>query len=203
MIEKVTALILRENVDQIEILTVKHAAVERQLPAGTVEENEMPESALMREIKEETGLTRIEIVEKLGETLTFTNEDEFILLKSVRFYGWPVQRAARIGPLHHRGVHVNMLERKAGFMRVVYKDVDLHQNPPKEVVSVEGWLPGELLTRQIQRHFFLVRVLEKTQSSWSRNSDQGHVFQLEWLPIEPRPVLIEEQAGWLSYLESH
>ncbi len=201
MIEKVTALIIREDEDQKEILTFKHPTAGRQLPAGTVEENEQPESALLREIKEETGLTRIEIVKKLGEVISFTKEDEFVLLKPVRFYGWPAQRAARVGPLFTRGCRVELVERKAGFMRVMYKDVDFNQNPPKELSKVEGWLPGELLTREIKRHFYLVHVLEKTKTSWTQNSDMGHIFQLEWVPLDPKPDLIGEQADWLNYLE--
>ena len=203
MIEKVAALILRENEEQKELLTFKHPTAGRQLPAGTVEENELPETALLREIKEEAGLTRIEIVKKLGENISFTKEDEFILLKPVRFYAWPVQRAARVGPLHTRGVRVELVERKAGFIRVRDRDVDINQTPPKELSKVEGWLPAELLTHQIKRHFYLVNVLEKTKTNWRQTSDMGHIFQLEWLPLDPRPDLIGEQSDWLNYLENN
>jgi 8-oxo-dGTP pyrophosphatase MutT (NUDIX family) len=201
MIEKVIALILRENDEQKEILTFKHPTAGRQLPAGTVEENEQPESALLREIKEESGLTRIEIVKKLGEAISFTKEDEFILLKPVRFYAWPVQRAARVGALFTRGTQVEMVERKAGFIRVVYKDLDYNHKPPKLISRAEGWLPAELLTHQIKRHFYLVHVLEKTKSSWTQASDLGHTYQLEWLPLEPELELFGDQAAWLKYLD--
>ena len=38
-----------------------------QVPAGTIEEGERPEEAVMREAREETGLTDLELVRFLGE----------------------------------------------------------------------------------------------------------------------------------------
>ena len=38
-----------------------------QVPAGTIDENETPEQAVLREAREETGLDGLRIVKKLGE----------------------------------------------------------------------------------------------------------------------------------------
>jgi 8-oxo-dGTP pyrophosphatase MutT (NUDIX family) len=40
-----------------------------QVPAGTIEPGESPEVAALREAKEETGLTRLRVVRKVGETV--------------------------------------------------------------------------------------------------------------------------------------
>jgi len=40
-----------------------------QVPAGTIEENETPEQAVLREVREETGIQELQIVRFLGEEL--------------------------------------------------------------------------------------------------------------------------------------
>ena len=102
---------------------------------------------------------KVEIVSKLGELHHFTSDDEFVLLNPARFYAWPAQSARREGPLFTRGFRVNVFERKAGFARVLYKELDLNQTPPKLLWEQEGWLPVEMLTREIKRHFYQLRVL--------------------------------------------
>lgn len=201
MIKKVTALILRNNGAQHEILTFLHPSAGRQLPAGTVEEHETPEEAVIREVKEETGLRNVEIVKKTGEVLQYTTGQEYILVKPARFHGWPAPAAKRVGPLLTRGIRVQVTERKGGFAHVIYEEMDLNQNPPKLLWDSKGWLPPEFLTREIQRSFFILNVHETTPNTWSQLADMGYTYQLEWLPVNPKPELIGEQGGWLDFLE--
>lgn len=200
MIEKVTALILRENGAQKEVLTFLHPSAGRQLPAGTVEVNESPEAAVIREAMEETGLGQFEIVKKLGEQLGYTPEGEVVLNQAVRFYGWPAKAARRIGPLFTRGFRVQVKERKAGFAHVLYQEKDITKKNPKVAWEADGWLPTELLTREIKRHFYLLRTHAESKDSWPHVSDMGHTFVLEWKALNPRPELIGEQNTWLDYL---
>ena len=56
-----------------ELLVIKHPehspeTVGVQVPGGTVRTGETPEQAALREAREETGLTRLTVVDKLGET---------------------------------------------------------------------------------------------------------------------------------------
>lgn len=199
MIEKVTAFILRQHQDKSEILTIYHPSAGRQLPAGTVEEHETPEQAVLREIQEETGLSKLRIIAKKGEKLSFTMDNEYILLSSTRFYAWPAQSARREGPLFTRGFRVNAFERKAGFAHVIYKEMDFNKTPPTLLWEKEGWLPSEMLTREMKRHFYQIEVLEETLDVWEQPADFGYTFRLEWLPVVPRPIFIGEQNTWLDY----
>jgi len=65
-VRKVFAYLIRDN----KILVFKHldhpdAGI--QVPAGTVEENESIEHAILREVEEETNLSKCKIVQFLGE----------------------------------------------------------------------------------------------------------------------------------------
>ena len=66
---------------------------------------------------------------------------------------------------------------------------------------MDGWLPSEFLTHEIQRHYYRIRVLEETQEIWSHFADRGLTFHLRWVPLDPKPNLIGGQIKWLDYLD--
>lgn len=201
MIEKITAFIVRKKNEIPQILVFSHPSAGIQIPAGTVDENEGLETALFREIKEETRLTKVKLIRKLGETLQFTAQNEAFLTQTLRCYSWPAQAAKRNGPLCTRGILMQTLERKVGFTHVKYTEYDLNQDPPVLLSELEGWLPADALTREIRRHFYLLKVEEDTPEYWKVESDRGNVFQCYWVDVNAVPDLIGEQAEWLQQLE--
>jgi 8-oxo-dGTP pyrophosphatase MutT (NUDIX family) len=201
MIEKVTAFILRAAQPEPQILVFEHPTAGLQLPAGTVEEGEDPQTAVLREAAEETGLKKLEVIRKLDAEHQFTTQEEAVLVQSMRLFVWPARGASRSGPLFNRGHRFLTFERKVGFTKVKYEDYDLNKKTAKILHTYEGWLPSEFLTHELQRHFYLLRVLEDTPDSWSQLSDQGHTFRLKWAPLLPHPNLIGEQAAWLDHLD--
>jgi 8-oxo-dGTP pyrophosphatase MutT (NUDIX family) len=201
MIEKISAFILRSRNNKPEILIFEHPKAGLQLPAGTVELNEKPEEALFREVEEETGLKKIEIVKKIGEEHNFTSADEAYLLQTMRCFGWPAQSAQRKGPLFTRGMPFQVFERKVGFTHVLHVEYDLNKVPPEELEQIDGWLPSEMLTQEIRRYFYIVRVNEETAPSWSQLSDRGYTFKLKWIRLDPKPSLVAPQVGWLDHLD--
>ncbi len=68
IVEKVTAFITRGAKDERELLLIEHPNAGIQVPAGTVEDGETPEEAVIREATEETGLTSLSIRRYLGCT---------------------------------------------------------------------------------------------------------------------------------------
>ena len=76
-VDKVGAYILRENTkdhDQLLIFAHKnHPEAPVQIPGGTIEAKETPREAVIREVREETGLEEFEIKTKLG-TATYFKE---------------------------------------------------------------------------------------------------------------------------------
>ena len=68
--ERVGAFILRKNNSLYELLLFRHpdSSASIQIPGGGVEAGELIEDALYREIHEESGLTHLTIIRKLGES---------------------------------------------------------------------------------------------------------------------------------------
>jgi len=201
MIEKVTAFIIRPGKSGSEILIFEHPHAGLQLPSGTVEIGESPEDALFREILEETGFRKVEIIKKIIDDHQFTDPDVAILTQTMRCFSWPAQTAQRTGPLFTRGMWVKIFERKVGFTHINYEEIDLNQQPLKILEKVDGWLPSEFLTHELTRHFYLVRVLEDSPENWQIKSDRGNIFRLFWVPLNPKPALIDDQNSWLDYLD--
>lgn len=201
MIEKVTAFIVRKKNDIPQLLVFKHPTAGIQIPAGTVEANETSENALLREVREETGLQRLTLLKKLGDTTLFLGQNEAVLLTTLRCFAWPAQAAKRIGPLCSRGLKLQTFERKVGFTHIKYEDYDFNQDPPTLLNAIDAWLPSDALTREILRTFYLLRVEEETQDTWQIQSDQGHTFQFFWVNWNEFPQLIGEQADWLNQLD--
>jgi 8-oxo-dGTP pyrophosphatase MutT (NUDIX family) len=56
---KVTAFITRRTNSERELLHIQHPHAGIQIPAGTLEPGERPETAILREAEEETGLNAI------------------------------------------------------------------------------------------------------------------------------------------------
>jgi 8-oxo-dGTP pyrophosphatase MutT (NUDIX family) len=201
MLEKVSAFILRSTQYGPEILVIEHPTAGLQLPAGTIENGEAPETAVLRKVFEETGLKQVEIVKIITETHEFTTPDEAYLMETLRCYAWPAQSAQRFGPLFTRGKRFQVFERKVGFTRIMHEEFDLDKKSAKSVKTIEGWLPSASLTHEIRRLFYLIRVLYETPQNWSHLTDYGETIQIKWLPLIPSPKLNEEQIIWLDFLD--
>jgi 8-oxo-dGTP pyrophosphatase MutT (NUDIX family) len=76
MIQKVLAYITRETERGCEILVLRHPyskSAPIQIPQGTVEEDEPALSALWREVKEETGLTSLILIDQIAKADYYCN----------------------------------------------------------------------------------------------------------------------------------
>lgn len=197
MLPKVTSLILRPGLKGALILAFHHPSAGLQLPAGSIDPGEAPEVAALREAAEESGLTRLRLVQKLGVAETQAADGEAWLLRPL---DQPRAGAAEIAQRLGRGWPVTVDEQRDGFVHVTYTESDLNVQPPLVQWTASGWAPAaDLVTRQ-QRHFFQLEPTAPTDPAWQQHADHGHIFRFEWLPLDPPPDLIPPQDGWLRYL---
>ncbi len=64
----------------VRILILQHEGGKWMLPKGTIESGETPEDVAIREVREETGLSRVRVVQDLGEerySFFWRTEDAF------------------------------------------------------------------------------------------------------------------------------
>lgn len=95
LIEKVAAYILRKREGKLEVLVFRHldkklqAAAGIQVPAGTVDYKESPEKAVIREIKEKSGLQGVAILQKLDTYILYRHERNEFHLRHVYLMAAP------------------------------------------------------------------------------------------------------------------
>lgn len=70
------------------ILLLKHESGKWMLPKGTIEQGETPEEVALREVREETGVSRVRVVADLGEERYhfFWRSEDTYYDKTVRYY---------------------------------------------------------------------------------------------------------------------
>jgi len=81
-----------------------------------------------------------------------------------------------------------------------YNEIDTSKEEPVLLWRSEGWLPSEVLTRELQRYYFLLLALDEKRDDWKIQSDFGHTFECQWVNVNAIPDLEWEQSDWLSYL---
>lgn len=198
-IEKVAAFITRETKAGLELLLFKHPYAYNQLPAGTVEAGETPETAVLREAFEETGLGPLSIREYLGCEEGQLPNGNWVILTSTRVFARPNITSFDWAYLR-RGIQVKILRTIGGFSQVTYEEVDDLQDPQYISMQITGWVPDHTLTSTSKRHFFLLDLNGNTAESWTVFTD-NHTFTLFWVPLADAPRIISPyQRAWLEFL---
>ena len=148
-----------------ELLVFKHPTAGVQIPAGTVERDEDIETAVKREVYEETGLQLVEIENYLG---CFENELE----KNQRIIAETTQVICRT-QLNRNSLQTKTSQgtyRRLSFPqeRILQRFPILNMNitnftqPIRIDTNITGWIPNENLSAQKKRHFFLMFTQEET-----------------------------------------
>lgn len=193
---------MRENKGVKELLVFTHPTAGIQIPAGTVEEGEDIETAVKREIHEETGLQFVEIENYLG---CFENELEHnqrIIAETTQVYIEPDLDAIPYKRKLPKGLTVDYLSTQKDFTHISYIEYEYDQfhKPVYIDTNIAGWVPNENISAQKKRHFFLLTTKKETADAWELKSDQGHIFKPYWTPLSPKPQIIPPQDKWLDFV---
>jgi 8-oxo-dGTP pyrophosphatase MutT (NUDIX family) len=148
MVQKVQAFIYRKALPVSELLVFWSDVTQcYQLVRGTLEANEEPEAAVLREIKEEAGLTNLFIEGKLGE-------------KTLRIRGGP----KREGPFEDQ-VHHGFLIRPVSEVKDRWTHIAQDCDAERGLAFHFSWLPiDENLEQRIYDDFrpFIKALCQRT-----------------------------------------
>lgn len=198
-IDKVTAFITRKSRDGHELLLFEHPHAGIQIPAGTVEDQETPKEAVIREVAEETGLTTsLSIRRYLGCSEDTLPEGERIIAESTKVYARP--DVTSFDWAHFpKGIPVVVKRQTDGFSQVTYEEFDRVPNPQYVTMCITGWVPDRVLANTRRRHFFYLEFYGDSEEKRIVGAD-NHLFTLFWAPLHELPEIIYPQNEWLGFL---
>lgn len=200
-VEKVTAFVTRQSKGRHDLLLFKHPNAGIQIPAGTVEDGETPEQAVIREVNEETGLapSSVSIRQYLGCAEDRLPEGQGIIVEPTKVYARPDLASFDWAHLR-KGIPVVLSGRRAdGFSQVTYEEFDRVPDPQYVTMCITGWVPDDVLTNVRKRHFFHLEFHAHSQDRWTVDAD-NHRFTLFWAPLADLPGIIHPQNEWIEFL---
>ena len=138
VVEKVTAFVTRERDGVRELLVFKHPKAGIQIPTGAVEDGENPETAVKREVYEETGLQNVKIEKSLGYIENELEEGERIIAQATQVYIKPNLSSIPYKEKLTRGLTVDYNSTHKDFSYVSYVEYDKFPNPPCVLYNITG-----------------------------------------------------------------
>jgi 8-oxo-dGTP pyrophosphatase MutT (NUDIX family) len=200
-VHKVTCFIIRAGKNGLDLLLTNHPNVGIQIPAGTVDLGEDPDSAARREALEETGLADLVFERCLGEAEDLPPPGFVLVAHSTAVFSRP--NVGSYDWAHLRsGLPVQVLRRSDGFTQVCFEETDRYINPLYTTYNITGWVPDDALTSLRIRHFYLFSAPNPTPSTWTVTIDYT-VFKLFWAPLNELPAIVPPQEKWITWILSN
>jgi membrane protein len=197
---KVTGLVTRNSDHGPQLLLFQHPSAGIQLPAGSVVVGEEAETAVLREVTEETGLTHLKIKQHLGRWENELAEDECIIATTAHALLEPDSQSLPYQTPFQRGLTVQFDGWVNGFAKVAYLEYDQFPDPSQITFSITGYLPPDAVKMRKVRDFFHLTCDEETAVRWTHPGDQDHTFTPFWVPLQPMPQLVPGQDKWLEFV---
>ncbi len=196
---KVVAFVIRGEGMAVQLLTIDHPDAGWQLPAGTVEEGEEPDTAVCRELYEEANLTNLALVHKLA-TFNQLTGNQRVMRQTVQLQASTESDAPLLPHILRRGWYVREVMRQKGMVQVCYEERMHHGNQPGEVLlSWQGWVSETAVTPTLIRHLYHFRPCTELPDEWLADpGDHGHKsWRLFWQPLTSAE-LVQGQQEWLD-----
>ncbi|MBP7732525.1 MAG: NUDIX hydrolase [Caldisericia bacterium] len=179
------------------LLLIKHPFAGYQLPAGTVEADEEPLAAAIRETKEETSLKDVSLIKCLGVMEVGLPGGMACLLETSTIYSRPDKTSFDWATIP-RSSWVKVLRQSGGWTQINYSEPDCLPNPNFETYSLTGWVEREKLAKCQKRHFYHFGSKHVGTNPWCVFSDY-HMFEVGWHRLDSLPQLMPPQDQWLAF----
>lgn len=196
--EKVTAIVTRAAPQGTELLLFEHPHAGIQLPAGTVEAGEAHDVAAAREAREETGLTDLPPGRHLATQRETLPRDYYMMAITSRVYSRPEPTSFDWASIRN-GLMVELHRTEAGYAHVTFAELYRRADPPYVTYQITGWVPIDVLTREVTRYFYHFPYQGQTPETWPVDIDH-HRFRLFWAPLMALPAIVPWQRRWVDVL---
>lgn len=199
VLHKVAAFVTRDEGVAQWLLTIDHPNAGWQLPAGTVEVGEAPDTAVRRELREEANLITLTLVQELA-AFNQLSGDQRVMCQTTPLQMMPELDAPLLPAIFRRGWHVREVARQSGMVQVCYEEQAHHGNQPGQVVlSCEGWVVETAVTATLIRHLYHFRPIGSLPDEWFADpGDHGYAsWRLFWQPLATAE-LVQGQQAWLE-----
>lgn len=199
LVEKVVAIITRGSGAETEILVFRHRFSGPQLPAGTVERDEPVDLALLREVREETGLERVTAATKVSMLDERLAPDDLMVTERVTPLSEPRIGAVPVEGKVRRGMGFHCWGERAGYACIAYRQGDMASAAAGEA-DVKAWIPTSAISRRVRRHVYHLHPAEETPSEWvvkDAEADIGLDFLAYWAPLWGPLGLHPIQESWM------
>ncbi len=200
-LEKVTAFVIRPGPHGAELLLFEHPHAGIQIPAGTVEPGETPEQAVLREVREETGLSALRALRVralIGRRDELPPGSTHVTALSTPLYARPDASSIQWARLP-RGIGVRLLRQADGFAQVTYEEGDRYPQPAYISYQLTGWVAEEALAQTNRRYFFHLEAQANAPELTPVFTDH-HTFRPFWAPLSRLPEIIAPQRAWLDFV---
>lgn len=198
ILNKVTAFITRTRLGRGELLLFEHPTAGIQIPAGTVDPEEDPTDAVMREALEETGLESLHFLCKIGESREDLEQGEKAVLFNTPVFARPSSEGVESANLQRGGVFTAIREQD-GFVQVSHTEWNNLENPEYIMWQLTGWVPSQNLTNMRLRRFYHLTANDDQRRAWYQKAD-NHTFRLFWADLDDLPSIIPPQDRWLNFI---
>lgn len=192
-ISKVTCVVT----NGMSLLLIKHPFIGYQLPAGTVEHDEEPLVAAVREIKEETSLEGVSLIKHLGVMDVRLPDGMVCMLETSTIYSRPDKTSFDWAKIP-RSSWVKQLRQSGEWVQINYSEPDCLPNQNFETYSLTGWVEREKLAKWQKRHFYHFGSKHMDTNTWQVFSD-CHTFEVGWFRMNQLPELMPPQDEWLKF----
>ena len=196
--EKVAAFVTRTGPQGAELLLLEHPYAGIQLPAGTVEAGEPHATAAAREAREETGLTDLPPGRLLATQREVLPGDYYMMATTSRVYSRPDPTSFDWASIRN-GLTVELHRTDAGYAHITFAELYRRADPPYVTYQITGWVPADVLTREVTRYFYHFPYHGHTPESWTVDND-CHRFRLFWAPLTALPPIAPWQRPWVEIL---
>ncbi|HEY3798888.1 MAG TPA: NUDIX domain-containing protein [Caulobacteraceae bacterium] len=197
---KVTSFVVRGAGAAAEVLLIRHPFAGIQFPAGTIEPDEDPATAALREASEETGLADFGAPRDVGVLTERLAPPTLAIAETTPFYFRPHAGSVCWGTIR-RGFIVREERREAGFVQITYEETDRSPDPQYITFRITGWVAEAATARLRRRYFYVVPFAGETPDSWPHTAD-NHTWTLFWAPVSALPAIIPPQDQWVPYLQA-